>query len=56
MEGFLDAREDSGRRRVVLGEIVAAQVLLHLVLDVEGQPVLQEATHFPSILAVAVAN
>ena len=54
-EGLLQRGEDLVRGRVLL-EVVAAQVLLHLALDVERQAVLEEAGDLAPILTVAIAD
>ena len=50
LEGLVDMR----RVWIFLGEVVMSEVLFHLVLDVERQPMLQEARHLPTVLTMAV--
>jgi hypothetical protein len=35
---------------------VCSQVLLHLVLDMEGESVLEETTYLSAVLAVAITD
>ena len=55
-ESFTQALIDQALVGVFFGEVIIGQVLLHLVLDMEWKSVLQETTHFPAILAVAIAH
>jgi hypothetical protein len=41
---------------VLFAEVVIAKLLLHMVFDMKGQPVLQQTTHFATILSVSVTN
>mmetsp|Transcript_3026 Transcript_3026/g.5107 ORF Transcript_3026/g.5107 Transcript_3026/m.5107 type:complete len:304 (+) Transcript_3026:208-1119(+) len=56
VEGLAHGGVDDAGRRVLLGEVVAPQVLLHLVLDVEGESVLEQPAHLAPILAVTIAD
>lgn len=55
-ESVLQGKIQLRRVWVVLREVVSAQVLLHLILHVEWQPVLEEATDLPTVLAVAITD
>lgn len=54
-ESLLETVENLWRRRILF-EVVAAQLLLHLVLHVERQSVLEQAGDLATILTVTVAH
>ena len=56
LKGFRETLVHQVLVGVVFVEVVVRQVLLHLVFHVEWQSVLEQTTHLPTVLAVAVTN
>ena len=53
---FLESIEHFLAWRVLFAKVVATKLLLHLVLHVEGQPVLEETADLAAILTVTIAD